>query len=89
MGELLKFAFTLYILSLVFSMLCALVRFLADVRKWHDKEEKVHITPSQFEADLNEPLKEEEENIEKEVEEDAGERREHNTPTFSIPWGES
>lgn len=77
MGDLLKFAFTLYILSLVFSMLCALVRFLADVRKWHDKEEKVHITPSQFEADLNEPVEEEEE---KEVEEDAGECRERNTP---------
>lgn len=86
MGELLKFAFTLYILSLVFSMLCALVRFLADVRKWHDKEEKTHITPSQFEADLNEPLTNDKE---KEVEEDAGERREHNTSTFSIPWGES
>lgn len=77
MGDLLKFAFTLYILSLVFSMLCALVRFLADVRKWHDKEEEVHITPSQFEADLNEPVEEEEE---KEVEEDAGECRERNTP---------
>lgn len=77
MGELLKFAFTLYVLSLVFSMLCALVRFLADVRKWHDKEEKVHITPSQFEADLNEPVEEEEE---KEVEEDVGECRERNTP---------
>lgn len=86
MGELLKFAFTLYILSLVFSMLCALVRFLVDVRKWHDKEEKTHITPSQFEADLNEPLTNDKE---KEVEEDAGERREHNTSTFSIPWGES
>ena len=77
MGELLKFAFTLYILSLVFSMLCALVRFLADVRKWHDKEEKVHITPSQFESDLNELVEEEEE---KEVEEDVGECRERNTP---------
>ncbi|MCM1004586.1 MAG: hypothetical protein NC408_09650 [Candidatus Gastranaerophilales bacterium] len=77
MGSLIGFAFTLYILSLVFSMLCALVRFLADVRKWHDKEEKVHITPSQFEADLNEPAEEEEE---KEVEEDVGERREHNSP---------
>lgn len=77
MGSLIGFAFTLYILSLVFSMFCALVRFLADVRKWHDKEEKVHITPSQFEADLNEPVAEEEE---KEVNEDAGERREHNSP---------
>lgn len=86
MGSLIGFAFTLYILSLIFSMFCALFRFLADVRKWHDKEEKVHITPSQFEADLNEPVEEEEE---KEVNEDAGERREHNTSTFSIPWGES
>lgn len=77
MGELLKFAFTLYILSLVFSMLCALVRFLADVRKWHDKEEKTHITPSQFEADLNESLTDDKE---KEVEEDVGECRERNTP---------
>ena len=33
-------------------MFCALVRFLVDVRKWKDREEPVHITPSQFEADL-------------------------------------
>lgn len=76
MGELLKFALSIYILSLVFSMLCALVRFLLDVRKWHDKEEKVHITPSQFEDDLNEPETAEE----KEVIEDVGECTECNTP---------
>lgn len=76
MGELLKFALFVYILSLIFSMLCALVRFLLDVRKWHDKEEKVHITPSQFEDDLNEPETAEE----KEVEEDARECGECNTP---------
>jgi hypothetical protein len=85
MGSLIGFAFTLYILSLVFSMFCALVRFILDVRKWHDKEKKVHITPSQFEADLNEPETEEER---KEVEEDAGECREHNTSAFSVPWSE-
>lgn len=77
MGDLLKFVLTLYILSLIFSMFCALVRFILDVRKWHDKEEKVHITPSQFEADLNEAVTDEEE---KEVEEDAGEHGKHNSP---------
>lgn len=82
MRDFLTFALSLYVLSLVFSMLCALVRFLLDVRKWHDKEEKVHITPSQFEADLNEPeTTEDTENVEeKEVTEDAGECRECNTP---------
>lgn len=85
MGTLLKFVITLYILSLIFGMFCALVRFLIDVAKWHDKEEKVHITPSEFEADLNES----------EVIPDVGadtvvtESGEHNSPTVSIPWSES
>lgn len=86
MGVLLKFALAIYILSLSFSMFCALIRFLLDVRRWHDKEEKVHITPSQFEADLKESETEEER---KEVVENARECGEYNTSTFSVPWGES
>ena len=56
MGNVLSFALTLYLYSLIFSLFLALVRFLKDVKKWHDKEEKVHITKSAFEADLNEPV---------------------------------
>ena len=56
MGVFLSGALTLYIYTLIFSMILALFRFLLDVRKWHDKEEKVHITKSAFEADLNEPV---------------------------------
>lgn len=54
MGAILSGALTLYIYTLIISMVLAFVRFLRDVRKWHDKEEKVHITASEFEADLNE-----------------------------------
>lgn len=81
MSVLLKFVLIIYILSLSISMFCALIRFLLDVRRWHDKEEKVHITPSQFEADLNEP-ETEEKNMEeeKEIEEDAREHRKYNSP---------
>ena len=67
----------LYGCSLIFSMFCALVRFLVDVRKWKDREEPVHITPSQFEADLFEIV---DDKPREEVTEDVGEHSEHHTP---------
>lgn len=83
MGNILSFALTLYLYSLLFSMFLALVRFLVDVRKWHDKEEKVHITKSAFEADLNEPVQAAEpvENpVGEEVEKDDSKSGKCNTP---------
>ena len=76
-----------YGLSLIFSMFCALVRFLLDVKKWHDKEEVVHITPSQFQKDLtdSDSLSAEFSDIsvnffEEGVESNVSERSEHHTP---------
>ena len=83
MGSFLSFALTLYLYSLIVSMFLALIRFLADVRKWHDKEEKVHITKSAFEADLNEPVQAAEpvENpVGEEVEKDDSKSGKCNTP---------
>ena len=54
MGSLIGSILCLYLISLLVSMVLAFFRFIADVKKWHDKEEKVHITPSQFEADIYE-----------------------------------
>jgi hypothetical protein len=46
MGALIKLILVLYLFSLLFSMFVALLRFLIDVAKWHDKEKKVKITAS-------------------------------------------
>lgn len=54
MGSLIGSILCLYLITLLVSMVLAFFRFIADVKKWHDKEEKVHITPSQFEADIYE-----------------------------------
>lgn len=54
MGELLKLILCLYLITLVFSAIVAFFKFVFDVRKWHDKEERIHITASQFEEDLKE-----------------------------------
>ncbi len=77
MGNILGSILYLYGISLIISMICALFRFLADVKKWHDKEEPVHITPSEFEADL---LAAEAETQGEEVNVDDSESREHNSP---------
>ncbi|NLG03325.1 MAG: hypothetical protein GX567_05795 [Clostridia bacterium] len=74
MGALVGSILYLYFISLIISMFAALFRFLLDVKKWHDIEEPVHITPSQFEADLMSS-----EDDGKEVDPD-GERSEHNSP---------
>jgi len=76
MGVLVGSILYLYGFSLIISMFVALVRFFIDVKKWHDREELVHITPSQFEADLNESV----EDTREEGSEDVAERGEHNSP---------
>ena len=77
MGALVGSILYLYGFSLIISMFVALVRFFIDVKKWHDVEEPVHITPSQFEADL---LASEVDESVKEVVNDVGEYSEHNSP---------
>lgn len=54
MGEIIKLVLALYVLSLIFSMFVVLVKFIIDTWRWHDKEERVYITKSKFEADLKE-----------------------------------
>lgn len=54
MSELLKLILCIYVLTLIFSALVAFFKFIVDTRKWHDKEERIHITASQFEEDLKE-----------------------------------
>lgn len=54
MGELLKLILCFYLITLVCSALVAFFKFIVDTRKWHDKEERIHITASQFEEDLKE-----------------------------------
>lgn len=76
MGALVGSILYLYGFSLIISMFVALVRFFIDVKKWHDIEEPVHITPSQFEADLNESV----EDIREEGSEHVAECGEHNSP---------
>lgn len=54
MGELLKLILCIYVCFLLGSAVVAFFKFVADTRKWHDKEERIHITASQFEEDLKE-----------------------------------
>lgn len=46
MGSIFKLLLCLYILSLIFSMVCGLFRALVDIAKWHDREKKVLIKSS-------------------------------------------
>ena len=88
MGELLKLALTIYVLSLVLSMVIAVIKFVVDTWRWHDPEKRVHITKSAFEADLKEEETEEQE--ESEVNDNGefiDESTEHNTSAFSIFGG--
>lgn len=85
MGELLKLALTIYVISLVISMAISVVKFVVDTWRWHDREERVHITKSAFEADLKES--EHEESEVNDNGESVDESNEHNTSAFSIFGG--
>lgn len=54
MGELLKLILCIYVFFLLCSAVVAFIKFVVDTRKWHDKEERIHITASQFDEDLKE-----------------------------------
>lgn len=71
-------ALSFYIYTLIFSAVVAFVRFVKDISNWKDKEEKVYITPSQFEADLAESS-DADDDTESEVTTDE-QSNEHNTP---------
>lgn len=75
MGELLKLVLVFYVITLIISMIIAVIKFVIDTWKWHDPEKRVHITKSAFEDDLKE-------SEESEVEENGSsidESAEHNT----------
>lgn len=80
---LLGLVLSIYVLTLIFSMIGGFFRFLADIRKWKSKEEKVHITKKQFEKDIQEtetPGIDQEENEGSEVLDNDGFRSEQHTP---------
>lgn len=54
MGELLKLVLVIYVITLIFSMIIAVIKFVIDTWKWHDPEKRVHITKSAFEDELKE-----------------------------------
>ena len=53
MGALLKLILCFYLLSLIFSMFCGLLRFIIDVAKWHKQEKKVKIIKSAERSEYN------------------------------------
>lgn len=77
-----KLCFGLLLFALASGAFVSIVIFAVDVIKWHDKETKVKIIPS------NNPEPEEDE-PESEVIDNVRDDGEHNTPAFSIPWSES
>ena len=80
---LLGLVLSIYVLTLIVSMIGGFFRFLADIRKWKSKEEKVHITKKQFEKDIQEtetPGTDQEEKEESEVLDDDGLCSEQHSP---------
>lgn len=75
MKDLLLLILAIYLISLIVSLIGAFFKFIYDVNKWHDKEEKAVITPSNEEA-------EETTAEESEVNENDTNAREHHTPTI-------
>lgn len=77
-----KLCFGMLLFALAVGAFVSIVIFAIDVIKWHDKETKVKIIPSNSsEQEEDEPGSEVNDNVR-----DDGEC---NTSTFSIPWGES
>lgn len=51
MGALIKLAICFYVICLSIGALAAIFKFIFDVHKWHDKEDKVKILPSRIFAE--------------------------------------
>lgn len=85
---LLKLIFCVYLITLIISMIVALIKFIIDTFRWHDREEKVEIFASSSDPEYVENSIE---NIseEKEVEKNGTDDRQCNSSTFSVPWCES
>lgn len=89
MGDLLKLMLCIYIASLIISMAIAVVKFIIDTVRWHDREEKAKIfasndlakeeTEDKTSDSEKEPISEVKES---EVIENDSESREHNTSTI-------
>lgn len=89
MGDLLKLILCIYVITLIVSMVIAVIKFVVDTFRWHDREEKVKIFASNDSAkeetedktfdSEKEPISEVKES---EVIENDSESREHNTSTI-------
>lgn len=81
MGDLLKLAFSFYLISLSFSAFSGVLRFLGDIKRFKDKEEKFQ-TEVEFEKDIASSAEEETNNYEEceGVNDDVRTVSEHNTP---------
>lgn len=77
-----KLCFGLLIFFLAVGALISVFIFAFDVLRWHDREEKVVITPSH----VPDPPEPEEEKLESEVIDNATESDEHNSSTFFGTW---
>ena len=72
--------FMLLLMVMIAGAVVSIVVFVVDVWRWHDKEEKVIITPS---AQESESLGDE-----KEVEVNGSNDGEYNSSAVSFPWSE-
>lgn len=81
MGDLLKLALSVYLLSLSFSAFSGVLRFLVDIKRFKDKEEK-YMTEEEFEKDIVSSAEEDTNNYEEceGVNDDVRTVSEHNTP---------
>lgn len=76
---LIKLALCFLILALAVGAFVSIFIFAVDVVRWHDKEKKTIIVPSNSSDNIDES----------EVNNNASESGEYNTSTFSFPRGES
>lgn len=51
MGALLKLILCFYLLTLIFSMVVSLIKFIVDTYRWHDKEEKFETVESSLDSE--------------------------------------
>lgn len=96
MGDLLKLILCIYVITLIISMVIAVIKFVIDTFRWHDREEKAKIfasNDSSNEETEDKTSESEKESIsevkESEVIENDSESREHNTSTIFGTWGKS
>ncbi len=52
MLDFIQLILSVYLITLIISMIIATVKFVIDTRKWHDKEERVQVFASNWESEL-------------------------------------